>query len=134
MTQAIAFGWTYAAETTLRRVKQYFYTPELDTALPDAVIQALHDRRPKDEDPTLITRLNKKGVRWEKVRRSMTNLSPIDTLRKTLHIAVPPPAYMRIHYDIASHRSLIPSYLHRWADQATEFCHWLGQRRKAGQF
>jgi len=133
VTQAVAFGWTYAAECTLRRVKQYFCTPELDAVLPDAVIQALHNHRPVDEDPSLITRLNQKGVRWEKVRRSMTNLSFGDILRKTLRIAVPPPVYMRIHYNIASHRSLVPSYIHRWADQAREFCYWLGQRKKANQ-
>ncbi len=133
VTQAVAFGWTYAAERTLRRVKQSFDTPELDSALPDAVFQALHDRRPADEDLTLITRLNHKGARWENARRSMTNLSLSDSLRMILQTAVPPPAYMRIRYNIAAHRSLVPCYIHRWADQAKEFRHWIEQRRDAKQ-
>jgi hypothetical protein len=129
VTQAAAFGWTYAAARALRRVRQYFYSPALDLALPLAVLQTLHDLRPVDEDPTLITCLDHKGARWEKARRSMTNLSLGEKLRMILHMAVPPPTYMRIHYNIAAHRSLIPSYILRWADQATELRHWLGQRR-----
>lgn len=133
VNQAVAFGWTYAAERSLRRVRQCFGGAALDMALPDAVIQAMHRQRPGDEDPSLITHLNHKGARWENARRSMTNRSPGAALRMILHRAVPPPAYMRIHYGIAAQRSLIPSYIHRWADQLTELCHWIEHRRDEKQ-
>jgi hypothetical protein len=128
VAQAVAFGWTAAAERSLRRVKQCFDTPGLDAALPDAVIQALHDRRPADEDPALVARLHRRGAGWEKARRKMTGRPLGVALRMILHLAVPPPAFMRSHYNVAAHRSLIPGYLHRWAYQAAEFRHWLKQR------
>jgi hypothetical protein len=71
VNQAVAFGWTSAAERSLRRVRQYFGGPALDRALPEAVIQALCDRRPAHEDPAQIDRLGRKGARWERGLRSM---------------------------------------------------------------
>jgi hypothetical protein len=51
-----------------------------------------------------------------------------------LHIAVPPPAYMRSYHGIAPHRSLVPCYLQGWAELAAEFGHWLAQRRSQSPF
>lgn len=129
VAQAVAFSWTCAAERSLRRVRQCFGGPALDAALPEAVIQALCDRRPADEDPARIDRLSHKGARWERGLRSMQNLSLGQTLRMLLHLAAPPPAYVRSYYGIAPHRSPVPGYIHGWAELAAEFGHWFARRR-----